>query len=52
MKTHQRENIYVIPDIAITEFGLKASKELNPEKIEGMLMEFVQKHFQFKLDVE
>jgi len=42
--------IYVLPDTAITEFAQKTAKETNVEKIEALLMEFVQEHFQFRVE--
>ena len=44
-----RKEAYILPDAAITEFAQKTAKETNMEKIEALLIEFVQEHFQFRV---
>jgi len=44
-----KKEAYILPDTAITEFAQKVAKETNTEKIEAILMEFVQEHFQFRI---
>ena len=41
---------YILVDSDISKFSETASKETNPEKMEALLMSFVQEHFQFKVE--